>query len=160
MPRYALVCLALLGCAGEPDPRAAFARGDYAQALRLYGARAAAGDAEAQNYLGIHYQLGLGTARDAARAAYWYRAAALAGRADARRNLGTLYQLGAGVPQDRVRAYGWYHHAALQGNRSARAYIDAMAGELTPNQIMRARDLIGREIANPAAAQEAGGGGR
>jgi len=160
MPRYALACLVLLGCAGEPDPRAAFARGDFEQALRLYGTRAAAGDVEAQNYLGIHYQLGLGTARDAARAAYWYRASALGGSADARRNLGTLYELGQGVPQDRLLAYGWYHHAALQGSRTARAYIDAMAGELTPNQIMRARELVGREIANRAAAQVAGGGGR
>ncbi len=143
-----LVTGALSGCQG-PDAEAAFRRGDYEGALGQWTERATAGDAVAENYLGIHYQFGLGVPRDPAAASQWYRRAALRGNPDAQRNLGTLYQKGLGVAHDNQRAYGWYHYAARQGNRAAVAYMESMTGELTPNQIMQAKQIVGRELGDP-----------
>ncbi|MCC7410632.1 MAG: sel1 repeat family protein [Gammaproteobacteria bacterium] len=152
-----LACVIAFGCGRRTDPEAAFRRGDYETAFSLWQPRAAAGDPVAQNYLGIHYQLGLGVDRDATAAARWYRRAAVAGNADAQRNLGTLYQLGLGLPKDNQRAYGWYHFAADQGNRVAQAYIVAMTGVLTPNQIVQAREMIRLELQARAPAAARGG---
>ena len=56
-------------------------RQDYGEALRLYLAAAAAGNATAQSGIGDLYANGLGVARDQARAFRWYRLAAAGGDA-------------------------------------------------------------------------------
>jgi hypothetical protein len=134
------------GCGGGTDPHVAFARGDYASAYGQWQIRAAGGDVEAQNYLGVHHQLGLGVKRDAAVAAGWYREAARRGYADAQRNLATLYRTGLGVPVDNQLAYGWYHYAALQGNPIAQNFIAVMTDDLTPNQMDQARRRVRTEL--------------
>jgi len=144
-PALAVLLTLAAGC-GEPEPLEAYFAGDHERAVALWQARAEGGDPEAQNYLGVMYQLGQGVPRDPARAFHWYRQAALAGNPDAQRNLGNLYQAGRGVEQDNLMAYGWYHFASLQGNRIAKNYIVAMTGELTPNQIMQAREIVGRQL--------------
>ncbi len=130
------------GCSVPDDPQYAFRHGDYRSAMAGWSERAAQGDSRAQANLGMLYFLGLGTAKDYQKAFYWYRQAAIAGDADAQRYLGYLYQEGLGVRVDRLLAWGWYNLAASQGQKMAQNAQDNMAGELTPNQTMKARAMI------------------
>ncbi len=66
---------------GWHDGLAAYDRGDYATALRLWRPYAARGDMEAQYNLGGLYDQGLGMPQDHAEALKWYRLAA--GQGDA-----------------------------------------------------------------------------
>ncbi len=115
------------------DATAAYHRGDYATALRLYRPLAAQGNAEAQYNLGIMYSIGWGMPPDAAEAAKWFRLAAnqfrLAadrGDAQAQAGLGQLYYIGRGVPQDNAEAMKWFRLAANQGDASAQAMLGVM----------------------------------
>lgn len=144
---WRLAALVLIGavlssCSDAPDPLTAFRNGDYTEAYRLWRPLAEKGDPQAQNYLGILYQLGLGVERDDPQAFKWYHAAAVHGNADAQRNLGTLYQTGTGIAQNNLWAYAWYYAAVHNGSAKAQDYIEAMAGKLTPNQQMKARGLV------------------
>jgi hypothetical protein len=76
------------------DAAAAYDRGDYATALRLYRPLADQGDAPAQNDLGLMYRDGRGVPQDYAEALTWYRLAADQGNAGAQNSLGVLYQNG------------------------------------------------------------------
>jgi TPR repeat protein len=135
-----VLCLALTSAIGEwRDPVTEFRRGDYRLALRLFSERATHCEAQAQNYLGIMYHLGLGTGRDAHSAVRWFRQAAANGDAAAQRNLGTLYGQGHGVRQNHFKAYVWLLLAEWQGNQAATVALGAMSDKLTANQIMRAR---------------------
>jgi len=55
---------------------AAYARGDYETALEQYKAMAAAGNAEANTYVGMMYEAGMGTEPNMAEAGAWYKRAA------------------------------------------------------------------------------------
>src|SRR5919106_4446529 len=149
-PRGALCALVLTAvltaCNGRADPLQAFAEGDYLGALALWKSLAEQGDAQAQNYLGILYHLGLGVEREYRQAVKWYRQAAANGNADAQRNLGTMYQFGFGVPQSNLYSYAWYYSALRHGNLNARNYIQTLSTKLTPNQIMKARVLLRHEV--------------
>lgn len=54
----------------------AYARGDYAEAFRLFRNVSVLGEAEAHYRLGLMYAEGLGTRRSVSLAAYWLRLAA------------------------------------------------------------------------------------
>jgi len=137
-----VVSLLLLACSGTDDPRAAFQRGDYQRARVLWSVQAARGDPRAQAGLGMLSFLGLGTPKDYELAYHWYYQAALAGDADAQRYLGYLYEEGLGITRDRLLAWGWYYQAASQGQEMARNALEMMAGQLTPNETMKARAEI------------------
>ena len=55
--------------------------------FNLFHEQATKGDTEAQNYLGIHYSLGLSVERDYKKAHEWYKKAAKAGNPYAQRNV-------------------------------------------------------------------------
>ena len=76
-----LACVTLIswGCGDRKTAQEAFDAGDYVTAYKLFKPRAEAGDVEAQNYLGVHYYLGLGVKRDLHKALQWYEKAALQG---------------------------------------------------------------------------------
>ena len=76
---------------------AAFARGDYAEAARLYWPLAEAGDAEAQAQLGAMYRDGLGLPQDDDQALIWSLYAALQNNPTAHYSLGVLYRRGRGL---------------------------------------------------------------
>ena len=78
-------------------------------------ARAEAGDAGAQNDLGLSYAHGEGVPQDGAEAVRWLRLAADQGHTTAQVNLGGQYLRGLGVPQDGAEAVRWYRLAADQG---------------------------------------------
>jgi TPR repeat protein len=108
---------------------AAYERGDYAIALRLFRPLADQGEAAAQNNLGAMYANGQGVPRDYAEAVKWYRKAADQGYALAQTSLGFMYEQGQGVPQDYAQAHMWYRKAADQGDAAAQLELGVMYGE-------------------------------
>lgn len=90
-----------------------------------YGAwekRAQAGDAVAQNVVGMAYKYGEVTLQDHAQSFAWFHKAAEQGDADAQFNLGRIYGKATGpvytrqhaAPRDDVTAAAWYRKAAEQ----------------------------------------------
>ncbi len=101
------------------DAQAAYNRGDYANALRLYKPLAEHGNADAQNDLGAMYANGQGVPKDDKEAVKWYRLSAEQGEVFAQQNLGFMYQQGRGVPQNYAEAAKWFRKAADQGDVKA-----------------------------------------
>ena len=101
------------------DGLKAYARGDFAAALKLFQPLAEQGDARAEYYLGaifdpleeIHFE-GRGVAPDFKEALKWYRRSADQDNAAAQLCLGDMYHTGQGVTRDEVRAYMWWDLAA------------------------------------------------
>lgn len=124
MRRWALtfalvVALCEAAWAGFDDGVVAYISGDFATALREYRGAAEAGDASAQNNLGVMYATGRGVIQDPAAAVQWYRRAAEQGDARAQYNLGFMYADGRGVPRDHAMAVHWFRRAADLGDASA-----------------------------------------
>jgi TPR repeat protein len=105
--------------AGFDEGIAAVGRGDFATAYHEFQPLAQAGDAAAQFYLGLMYQLGLGAARDDAQALKWLRLAAEQELALAQMTLGHMYANGQGVAKNHAEAVKWYRLAAEQGDAFA-----------------------------------------
>lgn len=116
---------------------AAYARGDYQSALRIWEPLAQQGDAAAQFNVGLLYSSGQGVPEDSGAAAHWYRLAADQGYAKAQLNLADLYADGRGVPQDFPAAAQLYGEAAKQRNANARYKL----GYLYHHGIGVSRDL-------------------
>ena len=118
---------------------------NYAKAAEWYRRAAEQGHAPAQFNLGVMYKKGEGVPRDYAEAAKWYRKAAEQGRVSAQGSLGGNYALEKGVPQDYVQAHKWMNLAAsgVSGEKAeiARKFLDAVAEEMTPDQIAEAQRL-------------------
>jgi TPR repeat protein len=101
------------------DADAAYQRGDYATALRLWRPLAEQGNAPTQYNLGFMYSSGQGVPQDYAEAVKWYRLAAEQGSANAQYVLGIMYANGRGVPQDYAEAMKWCRLATEQGSANA-----------------------------------------
>ena len=146
-----LLIICLNGCSDDNDPKMAFEDGDYLSAYRLWKPLAENNDMEAQNYMGIHYYLGLGIDRDMERAKYWFEKAAIKGYPDAQYNLGLMYENGQSVKQDFVKAYMWFYAADSQGNKNARKHMKSLSREhkLFPNQMRHAQVLAEPYIFSP-----------
>jgi TPR repeat protein len=69
------------------DGMAAYNRGDYMPAIRLFRPLAEQGNAKAQNILGVMFHRGQGVPRNAARAHMWFSFAAARGDANAKSEL-------------------------------------------------------------------------
>jgi hypothetical protein len=69
------------------DGMAAYNRGDYVPAIKVFRAMAEQGNAEAQGLLGVMYRRGQGVARNSARAFMWFSRAAAHGNARAKTEL-------------------------------------------------------------------------
>jgi len=102
--------------------------------------KAEAGDATAQNDLGVMYYRGKGVPKDAAKAVEWYQKAVAQGNSPAQFNLGVMYHSGEGVPKDAAKAVEWYQKAATQGNAFAQGNLGVMyaRGEGVPEDELRA----------------------
>ena len=81
-----------------------FASADYDAAIALWLPLAQAGNAVAQNSIGMCLIGGLGAEPDPAAGAKWLLAAAAQGHAEAQRNLADAYMKGEGVPPSDVDA--------------------------------------------------------
>jgi TPR repeat protein len=74
------------------DGMAAYNRGDYMPAIRLFRPLAEQGNPKAQSLLGVMYRKGEGVARNSARAFIWFRRAAAHGDAGAKVELHEVSQ--------------------------------------------------------------------
>jgi len=142
--------VAVSGPAADPfkDGQAAYARGDYATALRVLRPLAEQGNAGAQLGLGMMNANGWGVPQDDAEAARWWLLAADQGDVFAQFNLGVMFARGTGVPKDFIQAYLWLILAASQGpetglknNEAAVKLRDALAEVMSPAQIAEAQRL-------------------
>ena len=137
-----MCCLvATANAAPFDDAVAAYDRGDYAQALKIYKSLATQGDADAQFNLGVMYRKGKGVTQDYKEAAKWYRLAAAQGYANAQFNLGVMYDKGQGVTQDYASAHMWYNLVGSTGDADGAKNRDLIAKEMTPQQIEKAQDM-------------------
>jgi TPR repeat protein len=117
-----------------------FGVSDEQEAIKWFRKAAEQGNPDAEDTLGVHYEVGEGVEQDYAKAAYWFRRAAehvpnLGGAGQGRNDLGILYADGDGVPKDSVQAYMWFSLANADRN------IDWIQHKLTPEQISKAQQL-------------------
>lgn len=144
-----VLALALFGAAiagPSEDASAAYQRGDYETALRLWRSAAGGGDAAAQDGLGLLYLTGNGVPQDYEQALMWLHKGAEQGNVDAQVGLAECYNTGLGVPQNYVLAYMWANLAASRAaNSEARTQAfndrDTAAAIMTPAQIAAAQKM-------------------
>jgi TPR repeat protein len=138
-----VLALALFGAAMAgplEDGEAAYQRGDYETAVRLWRLSGDEGNVSAQFNLGLLYSSGQGLPQDYPQALIWYRKAADQGDARAQVNLGGMYRVGRGVRQDYAQSAAWFRKAANQGNLFAQADLGEMYrdGQGVPQDFVRA----------------------
>ena len=115
-------------------------RGDYQEALAIWGPLAHAGVARAQNNIGACFAEGHGVARDPELALRWLTLAAEAGDPVGQRNLAELYFKGEGVAQNDDEARRWYLAASEQGDAAAQDMLSWMMLESgSPEEFTEAR---------------------
>ncbi|MEL6799843.1 MAG: tetratricopeptide repeat protein [Pseudomonadota bacterium] len=117
--------------------------GRFEEAMAAFLPAARSGNAEAEEWIGVMYALGLGVERDDVRAFEWYLRAAMKGHPGAQSGVGWYYEVGRGMPApDLVRAYMWYVLSAIGGDPDAAISQDEVIKKMTPEQIEHANILI------------------
>lgn len=89
---------------------------DYRRAFEWFEKAANQNIGEAQNYLGVMYQYGLGVDKNPGKAVEWFRKAADQGNQYGQRNLADMYYNGEGVAKDFYIAAELYQKSADQGH--------------------------------------------
>lgn len=119
----------------------AFAKKQYAAAIKLFRPLAEKGNAIAQYKVAVMHRMGLGVHKSEKEARKWSRLAAKQGNPEAQTLLGSLYYKASGEESpDTVRAYIWYEVAAAQGNAEAKKDLALLTKELSPQQVTEARE--------------------
>lgn len=120
-----ILCLTSSACADIKPPvdPSKNTRAEYEATAKALLKSAEAGDASAQNKLGLLYNEGAGVPQDYRQAKEWYEKAAKQGHAGAQVNLGTLYLHGDGAPQSSQMALHWFSLAAEQEDALAFAKL-------------------------------------
>jgi TPR repeat protein len=126
-----ITMLLLSTCVGYASPyddgKAAYDRGDYAEAAKSYRLGGIEqGDANSLLALGAMYQNGVGVTQDYVEAMKCYQLAAALGDPTAALYIGTMNYSGLGVETDRSEAFNWYRLSATRGNVQAQIYLAAM----------------------------------
>lgn len=85
-------------------------------AFKEFTQAAEKGHVYAQYNLGLMYEQGLGTSKNAKEAVYWYNKSAEQGNSAAQFNLGVCYENGLGTSVDFDKANTWYRKASVQGD--------------------------------------------
>jgi TPR repeat protein len=109
------------------------------EGLRWLRAAAKDGLPIAQSCLGLLYASGLVVEKDEEKAARLYRKAAEYGDPLGQAALALASFRGVGVRQDRIDAYQWMSLAAAQGHEDARAYLPAVEGTLSADELTLAK---------------------
>jgi uncharacterized protein len=123
------------------DATAAFARKEYAAALKLFKPLAEKGHALAQYNIALMHKMGLGVPKSEKEARKWARLTAKQGHAEAQQLMGSLYYKQSGQESpDVLRAYIWYEASAAQRNSEAQKDLASLTKEMTPQQVAEARD--------------------
>ena len=106
MPRCAIILFGfvfLLTACGQADydsAKAAYKAGNYETAYKKLLPLAKAGDAKAQNLLGVMYSEGLSVEQEYTEAFKWFQKSAEQGFVESQYNLGVMYHEGLGVQQN------------------------------------------------------------
>lgn len=119
---FCAICLALL----SPSPASAQSADDYLKQAKkaeyeskeqfdLYMKAAELGNAEAQYWVGLRYDIGSGVAEDNYEAFKWYKKSADQGYAEGIYRVGEAYMFGIGVQKDYKMAEKYYLSAAYKG---------------------------------------------
>lgn len=125
-----ILCLTVSACvdvetAANPAT-ASTTRDNQAATAKELRKSAEAGNAAAQNKLGLLYNKGQGVPENHGKAKEWFEKAAEQGDAGAQVNLGTLYLLGQGAPESEQMALFWFRRAAQQEDALAFAKLGLM----------------------------------
>jgi TPR repeat protein len=111
--------------------------------MQLLRPAANAGNADAEELIGILYAMGLGVERDDRRAFEWYLRSAMKGHAGAQSGIGWYYEVGRGLPEiDLVRAYMWYTLSAIGGDPDALISQEEIVKKMDQQQIDDALELV------------------
>src|SRR5258708_26320865 len=92
--------------------------------------------------LAVSFASGTARGKNMAEAARWFAKAAALGLSDSQFNLAVLYERGDGVPQSLLDAYKWYTIAAGSGDAVAKTRADAIATQLSPDELAAAQKAI------------------
>ena len=123
---------------------AAYKKGDYKTAMKLWKPMAEKGNAYAQYALGEMYEYGNGVSEDDKQAVKWYRLTAERGLAGAQYSLGIMYRNGDGVTENHLTAYVWMSVAAARGNQLAKDNIAIVKKSLTNEQLAQGQVLASK----------------
>jgi TPR repeat protein len=105
----------------------AYEENDFKAAYAVLAPAAAAGNPNAQFYLGMMYDFGYGLETDHERANALYLQAAEQGQDDAQFNLAISYSIGEGIEQDDDKAIYWLSKSAASGDKDAMDKLDDYA---------------------------------
>src|SRR5690606_25251830 len=104
---------------------------------------AKSGNVKAMHNLAVIHAEGRGTAQDFKTAAGWFTQAANYGLGDSQYNLAILNERGLGIEKNPVEAYKWLDIAAKGGDKGAAAKRDAIATELSAEDLAKAKVASG-----------------
>ncbi|MHA1571103.1 MAG: tetratricopeptide repeat protein [Alphaproteobacteria bacterium] len=120
---------------------------DFIRAMSELMPVAEAGDATAQELVGVLHALGLGVPQDRAKAFAWYLRAAQNGHAGAQSGVGWYYEVGlGGVPVDLVLAHTWYTVSAVGGDIDAAVSVTEVEKKMSSEQISAAQLAARRQL--------------
>jgi uncharacterized protein len=134
----------LVAYAGFDEGVAAYAVGDYAQAMAEFKPLAEQGDVKAEYFTGFLYHRGYGVDVDHAEAAKWFAKAAAQRDSQAQYYLGKMHERGEGVERSLVDAYMWFSLSAKYAPNSrdaayTREEIAKLERKMTPDQVAAAK---------------------
>lgn len=115
---------------------------DYKVAVDWYLLSASQKFSKAQFNLGTMFDSGTGVLQDYKIAVSWYILASEQGHPQAQYNLGLKYGMGKGISQDHLYAYMWATISAQNGFKKSLKLRDLAAKQITPSQIIKAKDLV------------------
>jgi localization factor PodJL len=115
---------------------------DVGQAMHWYESAAMLGDRHAMSNLAVLYASGVAGTKNLAEAARWFQRSADLGYVDAQFNLAVLFERGDGVPQSLLDAYKWYAIAAAAGDQVARTRADAIATQVSAEELQAAEHAV------------------
>jgi TPR repeat protein len=116
---------------------------DLGLAMHWYEAAAIQGNRHAMSNLAVIYAGGGGGPKNFAEAARWFQRSAGLGFVDAQFDLAVLFERGDGVPQSLLDAYKWYAIAARSGDAVAKARADAIATQVSGEELQAAQKAAG-----------------
>ena len=114
----------------------------FQEAMTEFLPAAQAGNADAEELIGVMYAMGLGVERDDRRAFEWYLRASMKAHPGAQSGVGWYYEVGRGVAKDLVRAYMWYVLSAIGGDPDAAISQEEVIKKMTKEQVKEAQILI------------------
>ncbi|RVU84854.1 sel1 repeat family protein [Leucothrix sargassi] len=114
----------------------------FTEAMQEFLPLAQAGNADAEELIGVMYAMGLGVKKDDRRAFEWYMRASMKAHPGAQSGIAWHYEVGRGVEVDLVRAYMWYVLSAIGGDPDAAISQEEVIKKMTPEQVKEAQILI------------------